>query len=299
MVSSKPEQVRDLRWAIKNFRPLLQKLTVRNIPSCSDDLRVVFLSDMRHLTILGMGHCVVVIEQYSLPEKVDGLFVTSYDKELDLFKLHILINKEICSKKDHNSVAECKMAAVHEYTHAVAALSAIARVRTSELIKRLKQIFFEKTHCLLHGDISAIKDDVKKKIEHIKEGKSFSEVENQHKYMFPDEHFRLGFEEFPVSYPHFYEELLFSREILTEYLKNNNIFDLLKTIDKNDDQKITEFFSKILSEIITEKSIDKSVAAYKFFEIISSVTREKYIETISSKNPLNLNPLEVIEYLSK
>jgi hypothetical protein len=34
---------------------------------------------------------------------------------------------------------------------------------------------------------------------------------------FSDEHFRLGFEDFPVSYPIVFDEFLFSKEMFEEY----------------------------------------------------------------------------------
>ncbi|MDR2797939.1 MAG: hypothetical protein LBB80_06315 [Treponema sp.] len=50
------------------------------------------------------------------------MLITSHNMELDYFKLHIIINSTIL-----NDRVKEKITAVHEFTHTVAALSAIVR----------------------------------------------------------------------------------------------------------------------------------------------------------------------------
>jgi hypothetical protein len=87
-----------------------------------------------------MGRCVVVIEQRHIPENIGGILITSHDTELDYFTLHIVINSGLCDKSSLNNRARQKITVVHEFTHTVAALSAISRVRSKELVKRLTDI---------------------------------------------------------------------------------------------------------------------------------------------------------------
>jgi hypothetical protein len=74
--------IKDERWVIKIFRPLLLELKVQNIPN-PPDLTVIYMSDKREWIIPGMGRCIVVIEQQELPEGVGGILITSHDAELD------------------------------------------------------------------------------------------------------------------------------------------------------------------------------------------------------------------------
>jgi hypothetical protein len=69
-----------------------------------------------------MSRCIVIIEQRSLLDEVGGMLITSHNMELDYFKLHIIINSTIL-----NDRVKEKITAVHEFTHTVAALSAIVR----------------------------------------------------------------------------------------------------------------------------------------------------------------------------
>jgi hypothetical protein len=144
--------IKDERWVIKTFRPLLRLLNVQNIP-LPPDFTVVYLADNRNLAVLGMGRCIVIIEQRRLPDKVGGMLITSHGTEPDYFKLHILINSSLCNKSDLQSRTFQKITAVHEFTHTVAALSAIGRVGSMELIRRLKRILQKKTHAIYYDDI--------------------------------------------------------------------------------------------------------------------------------------------------
>jgi hypothetical protein len=135
--------------------PIKDERRVINLPSSvartqgskytrSSDFTVVYLANMRDLIIKGMGRCVIIIEQRKLPDNIGGMLITSHNMELDYFKLHIVVNGSLCNKTTLNDRALQKITVVHEFTHTVAALSAIARVRSKELIKRLKDIFRKK-----------------------------------------------------------------------------------------------------------------------------------------------------------
>jgi hypothetical protein len=49
---------------IKTFRPLLKKLNAQHIPD-PPEITEVDLADDRNLIVQGMGHCIVVIEQFN------------------------------------------------------------------------------------------------------------------------------------------------------------------------------------------------------------------------------------------
>jgi hypothetical protein len=138
--------IKDERWAIKTFRPILRLLHVQNIPD-PPDFTIVYLADERNLVIQGMGRCVLIIERENLPHDTGGILITTYDKNLDYFKLHILINNRLCARDIFETRCHCKITTVHEFTHAVASLSAICRVRSDELVKRLQRNISEKNPC--------------------------------------------------------------------------------------------------------------------------------------------------------
>lgn len=257
--------IKDERWAIKTFRPLLQLLKVQKIPT-PPDLRVIYMADHRNWIIQGMGRCVVVIEQQDLPGETGGMLITSHDPELDYFKLHILVNSSLCNKTSLNDRADQKVTVIHEFTHAVAALSAISRIRSKELIERLKDIFRKKAHIIHYDEIRKIADELSNSffdvLNHIADDQNhsiFMEPDKLQKtdkeYYFPDEHFRLGFEDFPVSYPVIFEEFLFSREMFEEYFSKSLIESLCEAFLKNDSQNMIDIVSPPTVKIVNEKAL--------------------------------------------
>jgi len=183
----------------------------------------VALADRREWIIKGMGRCVVFIEQCDLPENVGGMLITSHDRDLDYFRLHILISSGLCNKPDFNIRVEQKITAVHEFTHVLAALSAISRVRADFLIMRLKEQFRKKAHAIYSEDIKRVATELNASL-----FAKFDDLGRQdRKNHFPDEHFRLGIEDFPVSYPLIFEEFLLSKEMFDEYFSACDSQDLI------------------------------------------------------------------------
>jgi hypothetical protein len=261
---------------IKTFRPLLRSLKVQYIPA-SPEFRVVYLADTRDWIIQGMGRCVVVIEQRGLPGNIGGLLITSHDMELDYFRLHIIINTSLCNKTSLNDRARQKITAVHEFTHTVAALSAISRVRSKELIKRLKDIFRKKAHALYLNDIEHLAQELSDSLV-IEKNKKLKRTANT-KY-FPDEHFRLGFEDFPVSYPIVFDEFLFSKEMFEEYFLKKTIDSLYKAFDKRNmavfSKAIVPFIEKISREkALYEDFVVSRVLTFFFADYIKFITEPK------------------------
>jgi hypothetical protein len=249
---------------IKTFRPLLRLLKVQNIPNCPE-FAVVYLADMRELIIQGMGRCVVVIEQRNLSGNVGGMLITSHDTELDYFKLHIIINSSLCNKTDLDGRVRQKIAAIHEFTHTVAALSAIARVRSRELIKRLKDIFKKKTHALYLDDIEQLANELSSSLS----AKKYIKIpKNANANHFPDEHFRLGFEDFPVSYPIVFDEFLFSKEMFEEYFTKKDIDTISEALHKRETKTAANIIAISLKTISQEKALYENFVVLRILKIV-------------------------------
>jgi hypothetical protein len=253
--------IKDERWAVKIFRPLLRELKVQNIPN-PPDLTAIYMADKREWIIQGMGRCIVVIEQQELPEGVGGMLITSHDAELDYFKLHILIHSGLCNKPNLNDRIFQKLTAVHEFTHVAAALSAISRVRSKELIKRLKEIFQKKTHALYLADIKQIAEELSNSLR----AKYSNSKKPSKTPRFQDEHYRLGFEDFPVSYPIIFEEFLLSKEMFYEYFSPKDVEALYKALEKTPSGFI-EKAEPICQKISEAKALDKNFVMSRILDI--------------------------------
>jgi hypothetical protein len=257
--------IKDERWVIKTFRPLLRSLDVQNIPP-PPDYTVVFLADSRNLAMRGMGRCIVIIEQRRLPGKAGGMLITSHNTDLDYFKLHILINSGLCNKTDLPSRSLQKIAAVHEFTHTVAALSAISRIGSRELIRRLKEILRKKTHAIYYDDIKQVAAELKNSTL----AKKNNSGKSSKKTRFPDEHFRLGFEDFPVSYPVIFEEFLLSKELFREYFPRDVVDAMCKAVYEHDNETFVKLSTDYVKKIIDEKALDMNFVISRIEDILVS-----------------------------
>ena len=273
--------IKDEHWAIKTFRPLLKLLKVQDIPK-PPEVRIIYLTDRREWIIQGMGRCIVAIEQHHLPGEIGGMLITSYNPELDYFTLHILINSSLCNKTNLHDRAYLKITAIHEFTHIVAALSAISRVRSKLLIERLKEIFREKVHALNYNEIQKLANELRSSffdmlqnvIEELNNPVSQEQSEQKNtdrEYYFPDKHFRLGFEDFPVSYPVIFEEFLLSKEMFDEYFPKDLINALCKAYDENNSSIINNLLSPPTLSLINEKALDPHFAIARVTAIFMTI----------------------------
>jgi hypothetical protein len=244
----------------------LRSLSVQTIP-VSPGFTAVYLADNRDWIIQGMGRCIVIIEQQGLPENIGGMLITSHDMELDYFRLHIVINSGLCNRTDMEDRARQKITAVHEFTHTVAALSAIARVRSEDLIKRLKDIFKKKAHALYLNDIKHLAEELSGSLaleKNIKPGRTANTT------YFPDEHFRLRFEDFPVSYPIVFDEFLFSKEMFEEYFSQETVRSLCEAFREQNATEINGILVPLIRRISQEKALYEHFVISRILYIIVS-----------------------------
>jgi len=192
------------------------------------------------------------------------MLITSHDSELDFFKLHILINNRLCGKADHKCRVEQKIAAVHEFTHTVAALSAISRVKTKLLIERLKDRLRQKAHAIYLDDIKCLAAELTDSL--------FNKIsqlgEKNTQNLFTDEHFRLGIEDFPISYPRIFEEFLLSKEMFDEYFSKELVETICEAILKKDGKTLMELISPIALKISKEKALDIMFTMSRIVDIL-------------------------------
>jgi hypothetical protein len=176
-----------------------------------------------------------------------------------------------------------KIAAVHEFTHTVAALSAISRVRSKELITRLKDIFRKKAHALYLTDLEHLATELSNSLT-VPKNISFQRAANTN--YFPDEHFRLGFEDFPVSYPVVFDGFLFSREMFEEYFSRETINSLCEAFHKRNGSKLNKIIVPALKIISQKKALYEDFVAARILKFIAS----DYMKFIINEPPRSRAP---------
>jgi hypothetical protein len=259
------KETKDERWAIKIFRPLLKLLDIQNIP-IPPEIREIHLFDKREWILQGMGKCTIVIEQRDLPKKIGGLLITSHNiiGNHNYFKLNIIIASRLCNRRNHRGRSFQKLTAIHEFTHAVATLSAISRVQSNELIERLKEIFRKKTHVLYIRDLARLAAEISKR----SWIPFFLQRNSIRKRIFSDQHFRLGFEDFPVSYPIIFEEFLFSKEMFEEFFSQEQIDEICRLWYERNTRQFRAIVNPIVNRICHDKALYKNFVKRRFFQIL-------------------------------
>jgi hypothetical protein len=257
---------------------------VQNIPALGEMTKVE-LSDHRNFIINGMGRCIVIIEQDNFPKNIGGMLITSHEtvsvktinglEDITFHKLHILIDRNLCSKTTLEERIKQKITAIHEFTHTVAVLSAISKIHTKELIILLKEKLRKKAHAIHYEDIKQLLDELSFSLS-IKLNKQ--EKFNKKQY-YPDEHFRLGFEDIPVSYPVIFNEFLFSKEMFEEYFSRDVIITICKAISENDNNSLLSTVPPIILNIAIEKALNAKFVLSRFLDILLPI----YISYTPSK----------------
>jgi hypothetical protein len=237
---------------------------------------MIYLADMRNLIIQGMGKCVVIIEQRSLTNGIGGMLITSHDTSLACFLLHIVINSSFCGKTSLRDRACQKIIVVHEFTHTVAALSAISRVRSNDLIQRLKDIFRKKAHALYLTDLEHLVGELTKSSA-VKKTTDPESADNAR--YFPDEHFRLGFEDIPVSYPIVFDEFLFSKEMFDEYFPKDTIDSVCEALRRRDSAKVSNLILPYINKISQDKALYEEFVVTRILDILV----DEYANRMSGK----------------
>jgi hypothetical protein len=132
------------------------------------------------------------------------------------------------------------------------------------LVKRLKGIFSAKSHALLYADIQKVAEELTDTLL----GKLQKTMKKKHEPYFDDAHFRLGFEDFPISYPVFFQDLLFSRELFEEYFTKENIEHCCIMIYENNSVSLGRLINTICQKIVNDKALNMEFVLSKVIDNI-------------------------------
>jgi len=90
------DEYHDVKWVIKHFRSLLDKINIDDIPE-EPFYQVELLSDSNQFIRLGMENCVLAICRRNLISTVNGYYTFSYAENEDqqIFFLNININNNL------------------------------------------------------------------------------------------------------------------------------------------------------------------------------------------------------------
>jgi hypothetical protein len=236
----------DVPWVIKHFRPLLDKINLDSIPEepCYQE---ILLSDEKQYIRMGMEDCVLTVCRRNFKSTANGFYTFSHQEYegQTLFFLNIYINNSLFVSNNPELRIKRRRAIVHEFTHCVAAFLSIGRIKTQKLVDNLIKDLINrvKVNAQIHYQSLLIQF-----------GNSSSAVTNALE-IYPDEHFRLGYEEFDHSFSTVYKELILDITIFEKYFTGALQNDFYKAVQGGDMVKAVTILVNVHSMLISEETI--------------------------------------------
>ncbi len=240
--------IEKIRWVLRLFRPILRELNVQDLP-VSPSQRVVTLFNNKNFITNNMGKCIITIRQGNFNPDIMGYYILLYNSTHDIFILIININQSLAGKEGAEKKVLQKIVAVHEFVHCLAALLSIKQIESKSLIKSLQNRLQKKIHFTTEVKLGKLLQELDANLTNT----VFKSQDPD--YVFPDEHFRLGYEDFPVSYPVIYRQFLLSRDLFEEYFTKTMQKQFNELINRGENVKAITLFSPIISKLIEEKAL--------------------------------------------
>ena len=247
----------DVPWVIKYFRPLLDKINLDSIPE-EPKYQIEILSDDKQYIRMGMENCVLTVCRKNFKSTANGFYSFSY-KEYEgqnLFFLNIYINNSLFVSNSPDLRIKRRRAIVHEFTHCIAAFLSLGRIRTKKL-----------TGDLIKHLINRVKINAQIPYQSllIQFGNSSSTITNALE-IYPDEHFRLGYEDFDHSFSIVYKQLILDTTIFEKYFTAALQNDFNKAIKGGDMGKASAILGSVLSMLVSKETISADFINFRLQE---------------------------------
>jgi hypothetical protein len=190
------------------FRPVLQRLSVRQGTAIGTP---VFLGSFTHLRELDcIKKWVITILKTNL---VDGKakFISQYHKTTGIMACYIILDEVLFVEATVPNEIR-KAVAVHEFCHFLALIYASISTSEETLRERLKERLSKTIDELTNEQVIKLYQLLNKMRPFGEEFSTFEQTK--------DEHFRLNFENFDLSYSDLFKNLLLSRQMFDEFFCN-------------------------------------------------------------------------------
>jgi hypothetical protein len=250
-IKSTPNFRNDLEEAVTYFRPVLQRLSIRDGSAVG---RPVFLSSFPHLWRLNNSEkWVITLLKTNLGDNIRAKFISQYHKTTGIMECYIILD-EICftTAKVPNEIR--KAVAVHEFCHFLALIYASISTTEENLRERLKIRLSKIIDDLTNDHVIKLYRFLNK-IRPLSD--EFSDFE-----LTRDDHFRLNCENLDLSYSDLFKNFLLSRQMFDEFF----------------DKEQRERFFTLLKNDKMQEALDV------FFEIAKTIAREKWLPEQFAKN---------------
>jgi hypothetical protein len=238
-------------WAIKLFKPLLGKIDYNKVP-LNPNRQFIYLKDWRRYQIMNLSRFVVTVCRKDTGYEGDATFIFSEVRTKDgyLYFLQINLDEKTFEKSNKSNIGfkiRRHRALIHEFTHCIAYFLSIRRILTRAIINRLKkklQSDVEMNYLTHYRDIllrstgQTLSQDAKLGI-------------------YPDRHFRTGYEDFEGDYRSLYKNLILDKTKFDKHFEPKMQKEFFKKVKEGKLQEANAILNAIIAKVHIHESISK------------------------------------------
>jgi uncharacterized protein (UPF0147 family) len=256
MAKPVPGFTKNLEDAVTYFRPILQRLSIRQESTMGTP---VFLASFPHLWPLdNLGRWVITVLKTNLVDS-KAKFISQYHKKTEIMECYIILDTAFfVDSKVPNEIR--KAVAVHEFCHFLALLYASISTTEEILRERLRERLSKIIDELTNEQVIKLYQLLNKMRPF---GDNFSDFEQT-----KDDHFRLNCENLDLSYSDLFRNFLLSRQMFDEFFikeDRERFFDLLKD---GKTQEALDIYIEITKTIAKEKWLPDNFAISQAIDIL-------------------------------
>jgi len=241
--------------AVRLFRPILQKLKVRN--EIGHD--PIFLAAFDDMAFLNLDEFSIQFATGSIDSA--GLFIIRHTKQ-GLLRAYIILNKSLytnMTQADNQSkkLKEiCKIAGVHEFVHFIAIIYVVTVTKRAELRSTLLQRL-QKTIAKMWGPNLL-------ELYYALSGEPM--VGGYEPPELTDSHFRLGYEGKTPDYEVLFLHFMFSRELFETYFDTNKQRQFKEFYKTGQADNAFKLLLNTLETAVADKDVPYNTAKNQLFE---------------------------------
>jgi acyl carrier protein phosphodiesterase len=252
-----PSITNNLEYAVSFFRPVLQRLSIRQGSTIGIP---VFLSAFPHLWNLNnSGRWVITILKANLIDS-KAKFISQYHKNTRIMECYIILDAVFFVKaRVPNEIR--KAVAVHEFCHFLALIYASISTTEENLAEKLKERLSKVIDDLTNEQVLKLYQLLNKIRPFSDDFSAFEQTR--------DDHFRLNCENLDLSYSDLFKNFLLSRQMFDEFFikEDREKFILLLKDDKIEDAY--NMYIEIAKRIAKEKWLTEEFAINQAIDILT------------------------------
>lgn len=262
-MSATGTEERTVDWAVNLFRPLLKDLRIQELK----DQSIIFTANYRAFQKYHMDSCIVIVKRYKFSKpNYKGVFIWQYNTRNEIFALYIILNENMYDTTDVKNEIFRKAVSTHEFTHCVAALLTLSRLKTKVLIENQQKKLAKRFHAMEESDMGNLMADI---------SNSMLQPNMERFLFFPDMHFRTGDEDFSQKYSELYRNLLLSYGLFKEYFTDEITTRLKELFKDGNDIEFERLVAEKIQAISKEKRLEWNFVLQSFRNIfIPKFTKE-------------------------